>query len=141
MRRTDTHWQTGLLQNPFPASNVPILLNSNVDLERDFLDLSFSLENRRALPMFTRFEGPISVRLSEPAAESLPTDLNRLIDRLSCEADLEIFLTKSKIANITIQSVSRAQLRKALQNAASFVVPNVSSLSEFRLGRDSKATS
>ncbi len=139
--RTDTRWQTGLFQNPFPASNVPILLNSNVDLARDFLDLSFSLESGRALPMFTRFEGPISVRLSEPAAESLPADLNRLIDRLSREAGLEIFLTKSKTANITIQSVSRAQLRKALPNAACFVVPNVSSLSEFKLRRNSKATS
>lgn len=139
--RADTNWSTDLLINPFPEPNLPALLNSNFDLARDFLDLSFSLESGRALPIFTRFEGPISVHLSGPAAESLPVDLKRLIDRLHREADLNITLTPSKTANITIQSVSRAQLRKTLPKAACFVAPNVSSLREFELKRNSKAAS
>jgi len=139
--RANTRWQDSLFRNPFPAPNLPVLPNSNADLARDFLDLSFSLESGRALPMLTRFEGPISVHLSEHAAESLPSDLNRLIRRLRTEAGLEIFLTQSKAANITIQSVSRAQLRKALPNAACFVVPNVNSLRDFQLRRNSKAAS
>ncbi|MBT7907697.1 MAG: DUF2927 domain-containing protein, partial [Marinovum sp.] len=90
--RANTRWQDSLFRNPFPAPNLPVLPNSNADLARDFLDLSFSLESGRALPMLTRFEGPISVHLSEHAAESLPSDLNRLIRRLRTEAGLEIFL-------------------------------------------------
>ena len=137
----DTNWSTDLLINPFPEPNLSALLNSNFDLARDFLDLSFSLESGRALPIFTRFEGPISVYPSGPAAESLPIDLKRLIDRLHREADLSITFTRSKTANITIQSVSRAQLRKTLPKTACFVAPNISSLREFELKRNSRAAS
>ena len=37
--------------------NFPI---SNSDLVRDFIDLSFELESGRSLPVFTRFEGPVT---------------------------------------------------------------------------------
>ena len=74
--------QAGVLNNPFPVPNLPVSIYSNIDLARDFLDLSFSLESGRALPTFTRFEGPISVHLSGQPASSLGVDLDRLIDRL-----------------------------------------------------------
>ena len=133
--------QAGVLNNPFPVPNLPVSIYSNIDLTRDFLDLSFSLESGRALPMFTRFEGPISVRLSGHPASSLGVDLDRLIDRLRREADLDINFTQSEAANITIQSVSRARLRRALPNAACFVAPNVRSLSEFQQKRNTKVAS
>jgi hypothetical protein len=53
---------------------------SNSDLARDFIDLSFMLESGRALPVLTRFEGPVTVRVTgnpPPTLEfrSEPADL------------------------------------------------------------------
>ena len=45
-----------------PRPTRPALANS--DLIRDFLDLAFRLESGRDLAVFTRFEGPISIRLT-----------------------------------------------------------------------------
>lgn len=45
-----------------PRPDKPI--RSNNDLALDFIELSFQLESGRALPVFTRFEGPIAVRVT-----------------------------------------------------------------------------
>jgi len=55
------------------------------------MDLSFSLESGSKLPVFTRFEVPISVRLTGNVPQSLPSELNRLIHRLKDETKLEIY--------------------------------------------------
>ena len=39
-------------------------VRANTDLALDFIELSFKLESGRELPVFTRFEGPITVRVS-----------------------------------------------------------------------------
>lgn len=114
---------------------------SNADLAQDFLELSFELESGRALPVFTRFEGPISVRIIGAPPLSLGSDLNRLIGRLRTEAQIDITRTTSPQANITIQAVSRQQIRNKLPDAACFVVPNVTSLDEYRALRRSPRTS
>jgi hypothetical protein len=114
---------------------------SNADLAQDFLELSFELESGRALPVFTRFEGPISVRIIGAPPLSLGSDLNRLIGRLRTEAQIDITRTTSPQANITIQAVSRQQIRNTLPDAACFVVPNVTSLDEYRALRRSPRTS
>lgn len=111
---------------------------ANADLVRDFLDLTFQLESGRALPVFTRFEGPISVRVTGAPPPSLQQDLGKLLTRLRSEAGIDIRQTSpNSQAGITIEAVSRAQIKRALPQAACFVVPNVASLREYRAARNS----
>lgn len=110
---------------------------SNGDLVRDFMDLAMGLESGRDLEVFTRFEGPISVRLIGTVQPTVPSDLDRLLHRLRTEAGINIFATVAPEANITINAVSRAEIQRFLPQAACFVVPNVSTLSEYRQARRS----
>ncbi|MBO6896772.1 MAG: DUF2927 domain-containing protein [Shimia sp.] len=112
---------------------------SNRDIARDFLDLSFELESGRSLERLTRFEGPITVRVTGAPPSGMMPDLKALLHRLRSEARIDISLTQSPSANITIQAVSRRDIRKALPQAACFVVPNISSLSQYRSARRSGA--
>lgn len=114
---------------------------SNANIAADFLSLHFELESGRKLPVFTRFEGPVTVRVTGSPAPSLGPDLGRLIGRLRSEAGIDIRQVASGPANITIEAVSRADIRHALPDAACFVVPNVSSLAEFRRDRRRASTS
>lgn len=110
---------------------------SNADLSRDFMDLAMGLESGRDLEVFTRFEGPISVRLIGNVQSTVPSDLDRLLHRLRTEAGINIHATVAPEANITINAVSRAKIQRFLPQAACFVVPNVSTLSEYRQARRS----
>ncbi|WP_412554322.1 DUF2927 domain-containing protein [Shimia sp. MIT1388] len=112
---------------------------SNRDIARDFLDLSFELESGRSLDRLTRFEGPITVRVTGAPPTGMMPDLKALLQRLRNEARIDISLTQSPSANITIQAVSRRDIRKALPQAACFVVPNISALSQYRSARRSGA--
>lgn len=113
---------------------------SNSDIARDFLELAFQLESGRELPVLTRFEGPISIRVSGTPSSTLLPDLTRLVYRLQNEAQIDVSLTKSPDANITVQAVSRSEIRKNLPHAACFVVPNISDISEYRSARRSART-
>ena len=124
----------------FAAPQPTVFGISNSDLARDFVDLSFLLESGRPLPVFTRFEGPISVRVTGNPPPTMASDLNRLLFRLRNEAGIDIRQTSEADANITIEAVSRAEIRAALPQAACFVVPNITRLSEFRLARRSPRT-
>jgi len=121
------------------ASPVPPA-RANSDIARDFLDLSFALESGRQLDLFTRFEGPISVRVTGNPPPTLMPDLTRLIGRLRREAGIDIGRNPQG-ASITIEAVSRAEIRQFLPKAACFVVPNVSSLREYRAARNARQTS
>jgi Protein of unknown function (DUF2927) len=122
----------------YPQPAAPI--QSNANIAADFLDLHFYLESGRALPVFTRFETPITVRVTGSPPPSLQPDLTRLLDRLQTEAGVNISQTNDAGANITIQAVSRADIRRALPQAACFVVPNVTSLDQFRRERRRAST-
>ncbi|MBS0124347.1 DUF2927 domain-containing protein [Thetidibacter halocola] len=122
---------------PRPAPPVA----SNADIARDFLDLAFTLESGRSLGMLTRFEEPITVRVTGAGPASMVADLNRLLHRLRTEAGIDIALTNAGSANITVQAVSRAEIRQALPQAACFVVPNVGSLREYQSSRRSSRVS
>lgn len=111
--------------------------SSNADLSRDFMELAMALESGRELEVFTRFEGPITVRLTGSVQPSVPSDLDRLLHRLRTEAGIDIRSTAASDANITINAVSRADIQRFLPQAACFVVPNVSTLSEYRQARRS----
>ena len=117
-----------------PATPSPIQ-RSNADIARDFLDLSFKLESGRELPVLTRFEGPITLHVMGNVPPSLEPDLRRLLTRLRTEARIDVTPTASDDAAITIQAVTRTQIRSVLPQAACFVAPNVSSLSEYRSAR------
>ncbi|AZV78631.1 DUF2927 domain-containing protein [Parasedimentitalea marina] len=105
---------------------------SNKDMARDFLDLHFELEGGSSLPVFTRFDSPITLRVTGRPSQSLNSDLASLLSRLRREAGVNIHRVSDGNARITIQSVSSAEIRRALPKAACFVVPNVSSLAEYR---------
>ncbi len=124
----------------FGASRVPTARVSNRDLAVDFLDLSFELESGRALPVFTRFEGPITVRVTGRPPASMGPDLTKLLHRLRTEAGISIERTNASDASITIEAVSRARIRRALPHAACFVVPNITSLREYGRARRSART-
>jgi hypothetical protein len=121
-----------------PRPSAPA--RSNANIAQDFLSLHFELESGRALPAFTRFETPITVRVTGRQPASLGPDLARLLSRMRHEAGLDIRQVSGKDANITIEVVSRADIQRALPHAACFVVPNVSSLNEYRRNRRSAAT-
>jgi len=116
---------------------------SNRDIARDFLDLTFQLESGRELERFSRFEGPIRVRVRGTPPPTLIPDLDRVLARLRREAALDIgrVTGRDRKANITIEAVTRADIRRYLPKAACFVVPNVSSLEEYRRARNSRETS
>ncbi len=116
-----------------PRPTAPI--QSNTNIAADFLLLHFQLESGRSLPVFTRFESPITVKVTGKPSASLGPDLRQLLIRLRNEAGIDIRQISDGDANITIESVSRSDIRRALPQAACFVVPNVSSLAEFRRDR------
>ena len=116
-----------------PSPNAPA--RSNANIAADFLSLHFQLESGRKLEVLTRFETPITVRVTGAPPPSLEPDLRRLLTRLRREAGIDIRQITQGAANITIEAVSRAEIRRALPQAACFVVPNVSSFDEFRRDR------
>lgn len=120
----------------FTVANPSRPSKSNSEIARDFIDLSFRLESGRTLPRFSRFEGPISVKVTGAPSASLNRDLTRLIYRLRTEAKVDITQRQDvPVANVTIEAVSRQAIRQLLPHAACFVVPNVSSLEEYRQAR------
>ena len=114
---------------------------SNTNIAQDFISLHFALESGTALPVFTRFEGPITVRLTGPASPSMQRDLTQLLNRLRREARIDIRQISDGQANITIEAVSQEQIQKILPQAACFVVPNSSSLEEYSRDRRKQKSS
>ncbi len=122
----------------FGTQRVAQPTRSNRSIAADILDLTFELESGRQLPILTRFEGPITVRVHGPASRSLYRDLDRLIARFRGEAGLDVTrVTGDTPASITIEVVSRRDLQRAVPEAACFVVPRLSSWTEFRRNRRS----
>ena len=110
---------------------------SNEQIASDFMELSFVLENGVSMPALTRFEGPITVRVTNAQAPSLAADLSRLLERLRTEARIDIRqVPDTQDANITVEPVRRAQIQAAAPSAACFVRPNVSSWAEYRQRRN-----
>ncbi|MFT6088730.1 DUF2927 domain-containing protein [Sulfitobacter sp.] len=113
---------------------------SNNDLSLDFIELAFRMESGKDLRVFTRFEGPVTIRVTGAPPATLGPDLGRLISRLRSEARIDISPTTSPDANITIEAVSRSKIRQVLPQAACFVAPNVSSINEYKKARRTAQT-
>ena len=107
-------------------------------MARDFMDLTFAMENGRELSVFSRFEGPVTVALTGEVPPTAPRDLGALIGRLRAEAGIDISPANGGEATITVEFVKRADLRRLAPTAACFVVPNVTSVAEYRRSRGSK---
>jgi hypothetical protein len=109
---------------------------SNAAIARDFLDLSFELESGRELPVLTRFERPVTVRVTGRVPPNLGPDLARLIRRLRREAGISVTrVDPAQDASITIEVLPRAELQKFVPQAACFVVPRIASWAEFKRNR------
>jgi len=117
----------------FATPHVSPPSRSNVEIARDFLDLAFELESGRKLPVLTRFEGPISLRVTGKPPASLGPDLSRLLRRLRREAGLTITqVGPGEEASITIETLPRAELQRYVPQAACFVVPRLDSWADFK---------
>ena len=121
----------------FAGSPAPAPARSNASIAKEFMTLVFELESGRKLPVMSRFEGPITIRVTGnrvgPATER---DIDRLLFRLRSEARIPITRVRAdQSANITVEVLSRRTLRRAVPQAACFVAPNVESWAEFKLRR------
>ncbi|PVA08097.1 DUF2927 domain-containing protein [Thalassorhabdomicrobium marinisediminis] len=116
----------------FAGDRVTTPTRSNREIGKDFMDLSFQMESGRPVTRLTRFETPISVRVTGQVPPSLTPDLRALLGRLRDEAGIDIFMTGAESAAITVEAIPRAVLNKAVPRAACFVVPRVSSWAEFK---------
>ena len=121
----------------FAGNRVTTPTRSNREIGKDFMDLAFRMESGRAVARLTRFEAPISVRITGDVPPSLTPDLRALLGRLRNEAGIDIFMTGSENASITVEAIPRSVLNAAVPRAACFVVPRVSSWDEFEAARRS----
>lgn len=119
----------------FPASAGRPPERSNAEMARDFMDLSFSLESGRALPVLTRFEEPIRVRMTGAAPPTAAEDLGRLLARLRNEAGIDIAATAGGPAQITVEFLPRRVMQRLVPRAACFVAPRVGSWDGYRRAR------
>ncbi|WP_300513498.1 DUF2927 domain-containing protein [Aliiroseovarius sp.] len=125
----------------FSATRIQAPSRPNRQIAADFLDLAFRLESGRALPVLTRFEGPVTLRVTGNAPGYLQVDLERLLRRLRVEAGIDIRQTASSApAGINLQIIPKRQLQGLVPNAACFVAPNVASWQEYKRLRRSSAT-
>ncbi len=114
---------------------------SNRELAEDFLELSFQMESGALLTHFTRFEGPITLRVTGPQPTTLQRDLDLLLARLGREAGISITqVTGNQPASITVEVITRSQLRRLVPHAACFVAPNVSGWQEYKADRTRRRT-
>lgn len=118
--------------SPGPATR------QNSEMVLDFVDLAFRMESGRALPVLTRFEGPITLRVAGRLRPENRDDLSALLARLRREAGIDIRLTSAEDANIVIETVPTRTLQRAVPNAACFVMPRVQSWAEMQAARDTQ---
>lgn len=113
---------------------------SNAQIAADILELQFRMESGRTLPRLSRFEGPITVAMTGNVPATAAGDLTRLMGRFRAEAGLDIRPAGAgDVASVTIDFHPRHTLQRAVPTAACFVVPNVSSLDEYRAKRGTAA--
>lgn len=124
---------SGTLFGP-PAPLPPA--RANTDIARDILELGFFLESGREIPQFSRFEGPVRLRLTGDLPPTAQRETDRLLQRFRSEAGIDITqVAASEPAEITTQFVPRRQLRRIVPEAACFVVPNVTDWNDFLASR------
>lgn len=131
---------TGTATARFGLSRAQGPARSNVEIAQNFLDLAFRMESGRDVAQFSRFEGPVTVRLAGQVPGAAATDFDRLLGRLRAEAGIDIRETAGADANITVEFLPRSRIQATYANVACFVIPRVSSWSEFQQARGTAAT-
>lgn len=118
----------------FPSQIRPLgVARSNADLTRDFLDLTFRLENGDRLPRLLKYDGPVRIALRSPGLATYGPELTGLVRRIRREARIDIGITDTPAeAQIHVWAVSRASISRIFPGAACFIVPGVTSWEEFR---------
>jgi hypothetical protein len=124
----------------FGLRPAPVPTRGNAGIARDFLELSFRMESGRVLPALSRFEGPVTVRMTGDVPPTAPTDLARLLHRLQSEADIDIRATTDPDASITVEFLPRNRVQATYANVACFVIPGVSDWAGFRQHRNGPET-
>jgi hypothetical protein len=126
--------------NRFAAAAPGAPARSNAEIAADFLDLSFAMESGRPITRMSRFEEPVTVAVRGTPPATLLADLDALVTRLRREAGLDIARTEPREgpASITIETLPRSRMQRVVPQAACFVVPRVSSWSEFRRARNGR---
>lgn len=119
----------------FPPGQAAPPQRSNAGIARDILALEFQMESGRDMPRLTRFSGPITLALTGDVPPTAATDLSRLLARLNAEAGIDITPVAAGPASITVEFLPRRQLQAVVPQAACFVVPRVSSWSDYRSAR------
>lgn len=120
----------------FASTTAAPVTRSNAQIARDFIDLSFAMENGTQLSRLTRFEGPIRVAVKGQIPSSLPKDLGQLLARLRNEAGIDIAQARTgETAQIIVDAIPLRTLQRAMPQAACFVAPSVASFAEFRKKR------
>lgn len=137
---TGTEPALAFTANPAFSTSTAGASRGNVTIARDFIDLTFSMESGRALPTFSRFEGPITIALAGPVPASAGPEMTRLIARFRNEAGIDVrAAAPGEKASITISFGLKSELRRLAPTAACFVVPNVSSIAEYKAKRGTPA--
>jgi hypothetical protein len=122
-----------------PAALPASPRHGDAEMAASFMDLSFAMESGRTLDRFSRFEGPVTIALTGAVPPTAQADLDHVIARLRGEAGINVRRSAAPGASITVDFTPRATLRRLAPTAACFVVPNVSSLAEYRARRGSSA--
>lgn len=104
---------------------------SNAQIAQDILELGFRLESGREITQFSRFQGPVTLSLHGPVPPLGVVETDRLLERLQREAGLDVRRVQGQ-GDIIVEFVPRDVLRRAVPNAACFVLPNVTSWDAFR---------
>lgn len=104
---------------------------ANADMAADFVDLTMMLESGTPLPVFTRFDEPVTIALAGVATPVFGTELDRLIDRMRRETGIDIRRGTSPAA-ITVEAVRRADLDRVVPQAACFVLPLATTWATFQ---------
>ncbi len=123
------------IQRFAPSPGMPPL-RSNASLAVDFLELEFSLESGRRLPVFTRFDPGITVRLMGDIPPMAADEVARLTARLQSEAGVTLIPTPGDAA-LTITFLPRRVLQSNDPGVACFVIPGISTWPAYQAKRGS----
>ncbi len=125
----------------FAAAQPTSPQRANADMVHDILELGFYMESGRPIPQFSRFEGPVTLFLTGPEPPGARAETARIVDRLRREADIDITLapqgTPPSGRRVTAEFLPRDDMRRAVPQAACFLVPRISGWQEFRRHRRS----
>ncbi|MCF6272059.1 MAG: DUF2927 domain-containing protein [Rhodobacteraceae bacterium] len=108
------------------------VMRSNAVIAEEFLALVFETEGGVRIPRLLKYEAPVRVAL-DPALAAYREDLNQVLTQIR-RAGVDIALTTGT-AQIRIEQVPAAVLKRYYPSAACVVVPGVSGFANFQRGR------